>query len=479
MMLANDIASGLAQGMGLELHWFPEDVGSARLAQVMVGMANGRGGSILLGIAPRTADVHGIRHPQAALDLSFQAALLSDPPLILPLPRFAAVASHQVLVITIPPGLPNVYSLDGRYWGRQGSQTTPLSARQLRQLLVERGMIQFESHLPPQATLDDLDMHLVEAYLDGLSLPVGMDLSGDGLGWQEVLLRRGCLQRSKGQLLPTYAGLLLFGVSPQQWLPSATILAARFTGETLSDQFIKQELSGTLPEQLRQAEGFLRSNLQSVVRLEGLEHTDTLEYPFDAVRELLVNAVAHRDYNTQGDTIHLHLFSNRLEVHSPGGLPGPVTLQNLLQARFARNAIITQLLSDLGFVERLGYGLDRVVSVMESRGLPPPRFEEVAGAFRVTLYNDLDSLGLPQSLKNLHAIQRLGVNPRQQKALSYVARHQRITNRDFQELCPGVHMETLRRDLADLVSQGLFIKVGDKRATYYILKSVNGLEGGK
>lgn len=478
-MLANEISSRLAQGMSSELHWFPEYISAARLAQVMAAMANGMGGTIILGVAPRTADVHGIRTPQTALDLSFQAALLMDPPLVLPFPRFVTVGSVQVLVITIPPGLPNVYSLDGRYWGRLGAQTTPLSARQLRQLLVERGIIQFESRLPPQVRLDDLDMHLVGAYLDGLGLSLNLETSGDARGWQEILLRRGCLQRSMGQLLPTYAGLLLFGVSPQQWLPSATILAARFTGETLSDQFIKQELSGTLPEQLRQAEAFLRNNLQSVVRLVGLEHIETLEYPFEAVRELLVNAVSHRDYNTQGDTIHLHLFSNRLEVHSPGGLPGPVTLQNLLQARFARNAIVTQVLSDLGFVERLGYGLDRVVSVMQVRGLPPPKFEEVAGAFRVTLYNDLDTLGLPQSLQILTTAQRLAVNPRQQKALSYVARNHRITNRDYQELCPGVHMETLRRDLADLVSQGLFIKVGDKRATYYILKNLPGLEGGK
>jgi ATP-dependent DNA helicase RecG len=200
--------------------------------------------------------------------------------------------------------------------------------------------------------------------------------------------------------------------------------------------------------------------------MDGLAHSESWEYPLEAVRELLVNAAAHRDYNLQGDTIHLNIFSDRLEVHSPGGLPGPVTLSNLLDARFSRNAVLVQVLSDLGFVERLGYGLDRVVAVVREIGLRPPRFEEIAGTFRVTLFA---GEALPaQSGARAHA--DLDVNPRQQAVLNYLARRPRITNSEYQELCPDVHPETLRRDLADLVSRGALIKVGDKRATYYILR---------
>jgi ATP-dependent DNA helicase RecG len=329
---------------------------------------------------------------------------------------------------------------------------------------MERGVIQFESRIPPGATLADLDQSQVQAYLELLT-PPGKDT------WQQVLLRRGCLSRSEGELFPTYAGLLLFGCAPQQWLPSASILLARFSGMAFADEFVKQEATGSLPQQLAQAEAFLRLNLRSVVRMSGLTHRETPEYPLEAVRELLVNAVAHRDYNQQGDTIHVHLFSNRLEIHSPGGLPGPVTLENLLEARFARNAVITQVLSDLGFVERLGYGLDRVVAAMRQVALRPPRFEELAGTFRVTLYNDLPAPGTaPLTLPDLSAYQELELNPRQKQALVYAAQHKRISSRDYQELCPDVHSETLRRDLVGLVELGVLIKVGDKRATYYILK---------
>ncbi len=462
-----DVASLLAQGMGPELHWFPEDVPANRLAVTLAGMANTSGGTVLVGVAPRSSEVHGVHKLEESLDRVFQAALLVEPPLVLPVPRLSPAGPAQVLCISVPNGLPHVYSLDGRFLGREGTQTNPLPARKLRQLLVERGVIQLEARIPPEAALADLDPVQIEAYITQLGLP-GNEPA------ETILLRRSCLHRVEDQLCPTYAGLLLFGRHPQQYVPNATLLAARFPGQAFSDEFFKQEMTGTLPEQLRQAEAFLQNNLRRVVRLVGLTHQEVLEYPFEAVRELIVNAVAHRDYNIQGDNIHLHIFSDRLEVHSPGGLPGPVTLENLLEARFSRNAVITQVLSDLGFVERLGYGLDRVVTVMRQSGLRPPRFEEVAGTFRVTLFNDLTPDrpdGIPVDLS---VYSSLDLNPRQKLVLSHLARNRRITSREYQELCPDVHAETLRRDLADLVSRNVLLKIGDKRATYYIFKKIAG-----
>jgi ATP-dependent DNA helicase RecG len=486
-----DVQELLEQGQGPTLHWFPADVSPSRLAAVMVGMANTQGGTVLLGVAPRSAHIQGVPDPEAALDLVFQAALLIDPPLVLPVPclvspepaglaiGLAALAQPRILVITIPAGLPGVYSLDGRYLGREGQQTNPLPARRLRQMLIERGIVQFESQVPPGASLEDLDPHKVAAYVAALNLP------GDHAP-ESILLGRGCLQPAGGKsvaalvnaqagpgapelpaLYPTYAALLLFGRQPQRWLPNATILAARFFGRTLTDHFIKQEIRGTLPDQLHQAEAFLRDNLRSVVRLVGLTHQETPEYPMEALRELLVNAVAHRDYNVQGDNIHIYIFVDRIEIHSPGELPGPVNLNNLLEARFSRNPVIMQALADLGFVERLGYGLNRVVEVMQRDRLSQPRFEETAGMFRVTLHGA--SQALPFEI-DLQPYRDLELNPRQEQALAFLLAHRRITSRDYQEICPAVHAETLRRDLVDLVEHGVLIKVGDKRATYYILK---------
>jgi ATP-dependent DNA helicase RecG len=509
MHMPTDIQALLAQGMGPTLHWFPADVTSERLAMVLVGMANAQGGTVLLGVAPRSAQIQGITDGEAAQDLVFQAALLVDPPLVLPVPRLVPIRSQdgrseaetrlrggpqrdtQIVWITVPAGLPNVYSLGGRYLGRDGTQTNPLPARRLRQLLMERGVIQFEAQVPPGATLEDLDWDKVGTYIQALDLPGGETALPEAAA--TTLLHRGCLHAVRGDarppavetqnlaplpphsadiasLRPTYAALLLFGRHPQQWVPNTSILAARFSGRTLADRFVKQEIGGTLPEQLIQAEAFIRDNIRSVVRLVGLVHQETAEYPLEALREVLVNAVAHRDYNVQGDNIHIYVFSDRIEIHSPGGLPGPMTLDNLLEARFSRNPVLVQVLADLGFVERLGYGLNRVMEVMRQNNLRLPHFEETAGTFRVTLFGAMEDRAFEAALPDLRPYQELELNPRQQQALVFLLRNRRITNRDYQELCPDVHAETLRRDLADLVERGVVIKVGDKRATYYILK---------
>jgi ATP-dependent DNA helicase RecG len=462
--LPMDIYYLLAQGMGPELHWFPDDVSVSRLAAALVGMANTNGGTVLIGIAPRSGQVQGVPDPEEATDRVFQAAVLADPPLVLPVPTRHKVGTEQmcVLSINVPRGLPNIYSLEGRFLWREGRQTNPLGARKLRELLIERGSIHFESRVPPGASLDDLDWDQVQNYLSVLGVPPGSRP-------EEVLFRRGCLQREDGELRPSYAALLLFGRFPQQWVPNASILAARFPGVNFSDNFVKQDLFGTLPDQLKKAEIFINENMRRVARLVGLQRQETTEYPFEAVRELLVNAVAHRDYNFQGDNIHLNIFNDRLEIQSPGLLPGPVTLENLLQARFSRNAVIVQVLSDLGYIERLGYGLDRVVRMLRQQNLRQPKFDETAGCFRVTLFGSLSEDEL-NTLPDLKLYQAMDLNPRQQMALSYLAVNRRINSASYQDLCPDVHAETLRRDLADLVSRGILLKIGDKRATYYILK---------
>ncbi len=455
----------IEKGMGTVLHWFPEDVPLGTLAETFAGMANSEGGQILIGVSPGSGKLIGVENPDIVIDRTFQAALMTEPPLVMPLPLLEHIDGLNFIRISIPPGLPHIYTYLGRYLGREGRHNTPIPPGLLRKKLIERGVVQFEARVVVNGSIEDLDSELVRAYADHIALPQEEDLN-------QLLVRRNCLMRVDGRLAPTYAGLLLFGKNPQRWVPNALVLAARFSGSSLSDAFVKQEITGTLPQQLRQAETFVRENMKSAVRITGLTREESPEYPLEAVRELLVNAIAHRDYMNEGDSIHLHIFSNRLEVHSPGLLPGPVTLSNLLEARFSRNPIIVQVLSDLGFIERLGYGLDRVMKVMSENHLQPPSFQETAGTFRVTLSNAVRYEKTPPKAKSgfKERFKKLNLNARQEQAVEFILLNARITNRDYQELCPEVHAETLRRDLVDLIKKHVLIKIGSKRGTYYILK---------
>ncbi len=122
----------------------------------------------------------------------------------------------------------------------------------------------------------------------------------------------------------------------------------------------------------------------------------------------------------------------------------------------------------MGYIERLGYGIDRMIRLMREWGLPAPRFAETSNGFKVTLRGPGEKMVGDEMDKSKW--RRLELNERQQTALEYIAKNQRIANRDFREMFSDVSEETIRRDLADLVEKDVLLKLGDKKGTYYILK---------
>jgi ATP-dependent DNA helicase RecG len=455
-------------GKSQTFDWHPKDVSMKALAESLVALANSTGGTVLIGLTPSYGRPQGLHDPDEVIDTALAAALSVTPPLIIPMPRVLEIDGRALVSMTVPPGLPHVYNHDGTYLSREGAENATLSSRALLRLMMARGKLSWEAQTPDGATLDDLDWEAVGAYVERL------ERIGDVSPEKVLLLRRGCLAQHTDDPVPTYAGLLLFGRDPQRWVRGGEIEMARFSGLEMDDVFVRQTIDGTLPHQLGQAEAFLADNMSSVVRIgSGMSRDERLQIPLEAAREALVNAVAHRDYDIAGDQIRVFLFADRLEVTSPGRLPGPVTVDNIVDERFSRNEVIVQVLADMGFVERLGYGVDRMIRLMREHGLPDPHFEETASGFRVTLSGEREPVEEQEfELEpELMEFANWELNPRQEKSLSFLLDHRRITNRDFQTLCPEVHTETLRRDLSDLVRKDILLKVGDKRATYYILKN--------
>ncbi len=443
----------LAAGPGERLAVVPAQGGGARLAQTLAALANASGGTVLIAL-----DARNPADREVLVDRAVLAGLSCEPPLVMPLPQPLEIDGRSYLALVVPPGLPHVYACDGVYYRREGNENAALGPRALRELFLARSNPGQESLAVPGATRADIDWDAVRAYAADLpARPGGTP--------EEFLRQRGGLGADHA---PTYAGILLFGRNPQQHLPAAEILCVRYPGTTMGDVFLKQTARGTLPEQIRQAEAFLAANMRRGARIDALARDERPEYPLPVVRESIVNAVAHRDYGIRGEEIRVLLFADRLEVYSPGRLPGHVTLENMVHERFARNEVIVQVLADMGFVERLGYGIDRMLQLMRAEGLPAPAFEETANGFRVTLQGHGERL--IESRPDGFRWAALALNPRQEQALAYVAEHGRITNREVQELYPDVSAETVRRDLADLVDQDVLIRVGDKRATFYILK---------
>ena len=266
------------------------------------------------------------------------------------------------------------------------------------------------------------------------------------------------------------AGLLLFGRQPEAFLPKTGLTFVRFEGGAGDGDAIhpsarygrREDINGPLPTIIKETWAILRQELHPVAAVNGLTRAEQLDYPALAVREALVNAVAHRDYQLQGRQIEIRMFDDRLEIISPGGLPGYITLDNIVDEHFSRNPRIVNALYYWGYIEELGLGVDRMIQAMTDAGLPEPQFESSPFSFKVVLRNT--------RVRTPRYPWEGEMNERQLKAIQYIETRKSITNREYRDLCPHVSAETLRLDLADLVERGILIRMGDKRGTYYILK---------
>jgi ATP-dependent DNA helicase RecG len=314
----------------------------------------------------------------------------------------------------------------------------------------------------PGAGPDDLDPEVIAEYLDKRQQRLRRPLTHSP---DEILREIGATDERGA---PTHSGLLLFGRNPQQFLPQSGLVFVKFMGteprgeDGLAGYGRREEIGGPLARIIETAWQIVWGEMNVGAVVKGLEREDLPDYPSFAVREALVNAVGHRDYRLKGRRIEIRMYVDRLEVISPGGLPGFITVDNIVEEHFSRNPRVVAGLFQWGYIEELGLGIDRMIEDMVNAGHPPPKFRAAHYSFTVTLFNARERKATPKW--------ETIMNERQARAVTYIREHGSITNREYRQLCPDVSPETLRLDLSDLVNRGVLIKIGAKRGTYYILK---------
>ena len=176
--------------------------------------------------------------------------------------------------------------------------------------------------------------------------------------------------------VPTYAGLLLFGVNPLAFAPGAYVQVVRYDGPGVTDTVVDQkEIGGNLTTQLRKLDEYLPLLIEEPMRAAGPMRAEVVAtYPRLALRELTWNALLHRNYESTAPA-RLTVFTDRIEIQSPGGLYGEVTKQSFGRASAYRNPVLAEAMKALGYVERFGAGVQRSREAMARNGNPPPEFE--------------------------------------------------------------------------------------------------------
>jgi ATP-dependent DNA helicase RecG len=268
------------------------------------------------------------------------------------------------------------------------------------------------------------------------------------------------------------AGLLLLCPDPQRFFPQARVAVVQYAGTKMGERFLKREIEGPVPVQLEETVAWLERATLHAVELRGSKRIDREDYPHEALREAVLNALAHRDYSLRGDRIRIYAFADRIEIHSPGGLGGPMRMDNLLEKRWSRNATLVQGLVALDLIEELGFGLDRMVAVMAEAGLPAPVFRDHGDTFMVTLHGAGAALlkdATEEQLRTSAQPRRRSLAERQAWVLDYLRTVGPIGTRAYAEAV-GISPDTALNDLNGLARQGMIDAQGTTRDRRWTLR---------
>lgn len=246
---------------------------------------------------------------------------------------------------------------DGRVWVRRGRGSVEPSPTELQDLYNTFGYILTEERAVGAASVSELDAEAFRSYLQSLGIDTDRDPQPDTA---DDLRNRGAAAEIGGSLQPTLYGLLAFGKTPQAYPQTRSFFVecVAYDGDGRADRVLQvAEAKGRLGEQVERALGWF-SGLARHETYRGLRRQDQRLLPLPALREALVNAVAHRDYAISGSKIQLDVFAGRVEVTSPGTLPNHMTADSVRAGGRARsrNESMANCLLALGFMERRGRG---------------------------------------------------------------------------------------------------------------------------
>ena len=296
-------------------------------------------------------------------------------PSIIVSPVFKLNGGDVIVVEVKPSNFPPV-RYDGRCWIRVGPRRDKASQEEER-ILTERRISNAKTYdlVPAQgSTLEDLSIELFKMNY----LPSAIDkqtLEENGRKTEEQLASLRFFDTK--ERCPTNAGILLFGLNPEFYLPGCFIQYVKFVGtEMTSDVEFEKKFSGALITELRLVDDFIKGNIikERPVKVNSFQEDILRNYPYWALRELVMNAVMHRSYESNAP-IYMYEFQDRIEIVNPGGLYGEATPHNFPNASDYRNVVIAEAMKVLGYVNRFNYGVKRAKAELEQNGNGQPEFD--------------------------------------------------------------------------------------------------------
>ena len=415
------------------------------------GFANAQGGKLFIGI-----DDHGI---VTGIDNYYE--LLEQLPNKFRdiLGVYAEVNLHskddKYYLEIIIPRFDVPISVRGKYYVRTGSTLQELKGPALNEFILKRTGKTWDDIPEPRATVNDIDKDTIDQFLYDAKIAkrinVEDDISVTDLLEKLRLLENGQLKR---------AAIILFGKDPSKFYPNLTVKIGKF-GDSDADLKFHEVIEGNLI-QLKDRIGEMLNAKFFIHPIDfvGMQRVERDEYPVAAVREMILNALVHRNY--MGAPTQIRLYDDNFSIWNDGSLPEGITEEDLKKVHRSkpRNPLIADVCFRGGYIDSWGRGTIKIIEACKDAELPEPVLKEEQGGFLSKILKDRFT---EDQLK------KLGLNDRQIEAVEYVKRNGKITNKNYQEMS-DTSKKTSSRDLRELVDKKILKSSGISGAgAFYVI----------
>lgn len=330
----------------------------------------------------------------------------------------------------------------------------------------------FDETVCYEAGYDAIDEKEVKHFLENRAVKLRVDIPKISI--KEFLVKTlKLLKEVNGKLKPTNAALLFFGKDPSEYIPHHEIRIARFKGATRTEFIDSKEIKGPIYKMLDEVELFFRRNTRLASKIVEFKRVDIPEYPYEAIREAVINAVAHRDYTRRGAPIMMSIFDDRVEISNPGALLPGLDIRKLEGRHETRNKVICTIFHHTLDMEKFGTGIGKMKRLMKEHGLAEPKLLEEGNFFVVKFFGPGDKiLDLVPSIPKERQIdlRELGLNERQIEALRLMVNEEKTFTISQYMKKLKVTDKTARTDLKELESLNFIGKIGKTKGAYFRAK---------
>ena len=451
-----DLKQRIAQGENATTE-FKENFDQEAI-ETAAAFANSNGGVILIGVSD-TGEIRGITIGKETLrNWSNRIAQATEPRVVLEI-ELVDIGEKSVLLIRISESSLKPVSVRGRCYKRVGNSNRVMSPQEIAQMHLNATGQSWDQLLVTRAGIDDIDEKKVEWYLTRRETTRNVAKPQD---MSQIALLRN-IDGLNDEDIPTHAGILFFGKYPQRFFQNAQLRVVRFKGISVTHPVINRlDCSGALWELVDAAEEFIRKNIRllSLRTSRSFQRDDKFEYPLEALREAIINALIHRNYQKHSD-VRVFIFDNRVEIINPGTFPEGVSPDAPVHEPV--NPILSRFMYDIGFIERYGSGIRMMKRLSTEWGNKKPRYE--FHPLQTTII--FDSPIQENTFVEIDDISEQ-LNERQKNAFSYVQRHGQIATKKYVEI-NHVSRRVAYEELRDMTDKGLLAVDGKGRGSKYIL----------